>query len=100
MARAASDPLPRLGKRQGATRVAMATQGAADRHEAVAHEPAAEVADVLSGGRCNREALHAVGERHGSRTVSGPREAIATFPVLVEQVAVAQVRDTGAPDLP
>src|SRR4029079_14226627 len=69
---------------------------AVHRDEAVAAELAADLAGERRG---DRVALHAVGQRQRVARVGAVREAVATLPVLVQDAAVAHVRDAGAADL-
>jgi hypothetical protein len=56
---------------------------------------------VLSPSVCpNREAGHALRQRHRPPSALAVREAIATVPVLIEEVAVAEIGDARAADLP
>src|SRR6185295_992841 len=77
----------------------MAAEGAPQGHETVAEEWAAKVARRPSLAPSDREAIHARRQRHRpARVVAGP-EAVATEPILVEEIAVTEIGDAGAAHL-
>jgi hypothetical protein len=97
----AGDPLPAGGKLQIARRILVAAEGARDRNEAVAEEAICDAAGRFGGRSGDRVAGDAVGQGNAAARVLGfVGEAVAPLPILVHQVAVAQVGDAGAADLP
>jgi hypothetical protein len=92
-----------LGReRERARRVAVAPERAVQRHQAVAEEARLQVGVLLAERGGHREAAHIRGQRHRLAAVGAAcraREAVAAHPVLVEQVAVAQIGDAGAAQL-
>jgi hypothetical protein len=71
-------------------------QRAAQRHEPIADETVAEVAHPFSDGRGDRVALDFIWERHASPPIAGQLETIATFPVLIDKIAISEVGDARA----
>ncbi len=90
-ARCSAKASARAGARAGRARC----RAAPGRRRAAVLQVAAACA--MAGG--DRVAAHAVGQRQRAAAVGAAREAIAALPVLVEQVAVAQVGDAGAAQL-
>src|ERR1017187_4889517 len=75
------DPPALVGKRQRPLRPLVTTERAVDRNEAVPGEPGAR---LRRESPCDREALHAGGQREVLARIGAFLEAIAPFPVLVE----------------
>jgi phosphoglycerol transferase MdoB-like AlkP superfamily enzyme len=92
---AARDPPPRLGDIERVLGVGMTAEGAVDGHEPVADEPRPERARQRRGSG-DRMTSHAPRQRHRAWPVGPEGEAIAAMPVLVQEAAVAQVRDSAA----
>lgn len=99
MVGAVGNPLAASLDGERESRIFVATRRAGPRHDAVADQPVAEVARRRAGRPGNRMARHALRERERVASIGAGREAIARVPVLVRQVAEAQIGDARAADL-
>lgn len=76
----------------------MPSEGTCQWHDAVAEQPAADIAGCLAGGCGDVIAGDPFRQRHRHAEVAAALEAIALVPVFVDQVSVPQIGDAGAAD--
>ena len=77
----------------------MASERAIDCNEPVADQLVVQASGRHGGGGRNGVAGDALRQGHGRPDIAFANETIASSPILVEQVAEAQVGDAGAADL-
>ncbi len=91
MVQTMTDPLAGLWKQGGVPAIGAAAQGAVDAHESISEVPA----DGRMAGR-QRRAADAFRQRNRVAAAAGIAETVGSLPIVVEEVAVAQVGDAGA----
>jgi hypothetical protein len=88
---AMTEPLARLRKQRSAPAIGVAAQGAVDANQSVS-----EAFAGLTLAGCKGRAANASRQGEGVAAVSRMVETVCALPILVEQIAVAQVGDAGA----
>src|SRR5271165_3158680 len=99
MPRFTGHPLPVGGKFERPRVVLVATEGAIDGHETIADQPILNASGRGGGSSGDGVARDSVRQRNGAAGIGRAAEAVATLPIFVHQVSVAQVGDAGAADL-